>query len=268
MSFGPAAHRRPPPAVRPGRDRRGDHRAARHPEELGFADVWVSDHTVHPASQDYPSPCLSARSRRSLGAAVTERVGLGTSVLVVPSHGRWPWPTRSPASTTCGRPRVARAASAGPRPSTGARASTPNVVAARRGPRPVPGGLGRRPRDLRRRVHPARRHPGAAQPHAIPIWIAGGPTTATPRRRQGRRLPAHRGDPRRGGADRGPAARASTRAPSSRSRYAGTRTRRTWTRAPWDDVPRTPTPASRPSSRDVAIDLTPGWARWIAWPSS
>jgi len=33
-------------------------RAARHAEELGFADVWVSDHLVHPAEQDYPSPFL------------------------------------------------------------------------------------------------------------------------------------------------------------------------------------------------------------------
>ena len=33
-------------------------RAARHAEELGFADVWVSDHIVHPAEQSYPSPYL------------------------------------------------------------------------------------------------------------------------------------------------------------------------------------------------------------------
>src|SRR5687768_4373706 len=33
-------------------------RAARHAEDLGFADVWVSDHVVHPAEQDYPSPYL------------------------------------------------------------------------------------------------------------------------------------------------------------------------------------------------------------------
>ena len=31
-------------------------RAARHAEDLGFADVWVSDHVVHPAEQEYPSP--------------------------------------------------------------------------------------------------------------------------------------------------------------------------------------------------------------------
>ena len=32
--------------------------AAKHAEELGFADVWVSDHVVIPAAQDYPSPYL------------------------------------------------------------------------------------------------------------------------------------------------------------------------------------------------------------------
>ena len=33
-------------------------RAARHAEDLGFVDVWVSDHVVHPAEQGYPSPFL------------------------------------------------------------------------------------------------------------------------------------------------------------------------------------------------------------------
>ena len=33
-------------------------RAADHAEGLGFEDVWVSDHFVHPASQSYPSPHL------------------------------------------------------------------------------------------------------------------------------------------------------------------------------------------------------------------
>lgn len=62
-------------------------RAARHAEELGFADVWVSDHTVHPAAQDYPSPYLyDPLLALAWAGAVTERVGLGTSVLVVPSH--------------------------------------------------------------------------------------------------------------------------------------------------------------------------------------
>ncbi|HEV3225532.1 MAG TPA: TIGR03619 family F420-dependent LLM class oxidoreductase, partial [Acidimicrobiales bacterium] len=61
--------------------------AARHAESLGFADIWVSDHVVHPAAQSYPSPHLyDALVTLTWGAAVTSRVGLGTSVLVVPMH--------------------------------------------------------------------------------------------------------------------------------------------------------------------------------------
>jgi probable F420-dependent oxidoreductase len=62
-------------------------RAAQHAEALGFDDVWVSDHTVHPAAQSYPSPYLyEPLGTLTWAAAVTDRVGLGTSVLVVPTH--------------------------------------------------------------------------------------------------------------------------------------------------------------------------------------
>jgi probable F420-dependent oxidoreductase len=62
-------------------------RAARHAEALGFEDVWVSDHIVHPAAQTYPSPYLfDPLITLTWAAASTERVGLGTSVLVVPTH--------------------------------------------------------------------------------------------------------------------------------------------------------------------------------------
>lgn len=62
-------------------------RAARHAEELGFADVWVSDHIVHPAPQDYPSPYLfDPLLTLCWAAAATGRIGLGTSVLVLPHH--------------------------------------------------------------------------------------------------------------------------------------------------------------------------------------
>jgi probable F420-dependent oxidoreductase len=62
-------------------------RAARHAEELGFLDLWVSDHVVHPAAQDYPSPYLfDPLVTLTWAAAVTETIGLGTSVLVVPMH--------------------------------------------------------------------------------------------------------------------------------------------------------------------------------------
>ena len=63
-------------------------RAARHAEELGFADVWVSDHVVHPAAQTYPSPYLfDPLVTLTWAAACTSRVGLGTSVMIVPMHG-------------------------------------------------------------------------------------------------------------------------------------------------------------------------------------
>jgi len=62
-------------------------RAAQHAEALGFADVWVSDHVVQPAEQSYPSPyLLDPFATLTWAAAVTERVRLGTSVLVVPQH--------------------------------------------------------------------------------------------------------------------------------------------------------------------------------------
>jgi probable F420-dependent oxidoreductase len=70
-------------AASPGAIRRVAVRA----EDLGFADVWVSDHVVQPASQGYPSPYLfEPLLTLSWAAAATERIGLGTSVLVVPQY--------------------------------------------------------------------------------------------------------------------------------------------------------------------------------------
>jgi probable F420-dependent oxidoreductase len=47
----------------------------------------VSDHIVHPAAQNYPSPHLyDPLLTLAWAAAATERIGLGTSVLVVPMH--------------------------------------------------------------------------------------------------------------------------------------------------------------------------------------
>ena len=60
---------------------------AQRAEALGFADVWVSDHVIHPAEQTYPSPYLyDPLLTLTWAAAVTERIGLGTSVLVAPQH--------------------------------------------------------------------------------------------------------------------------------------------------------------------------------------
>ncbi|HEY3239572.1 MAG TPA: LLM class F420-dependent oxidoreductase [Acidimicrobiia bacterium] len=60
-------------------------RAARQAEDLGFADVWVGDHIAVPEGVPYPpSFLLEALSTLAFAAAVTTRVGLGTSVLVLP----------------------------------------------------------------------------------------------------------------------------------------------------------------------------------------
>jgi probable F420-dependent oxidoreductase len=72
-----------------GRAGSGDaiRRAAALAEELGFADVWVSDHISQPAHQAYPSPHLfDPFLTLATAAAVTERIGLGTSVLVASQY--------------------------------------------------------------------------------------------------------------------------------------------------------------------------------------
>ena len=61
-------------------------RAAIQAEELGFADVWVSEHIIIPKGAAYPpspifwDPVLTL----TWAAAFTKRVKLGTSVLVLP----------------------------------------------------------------------------------------------------------------------------------------------------------------------------------------
>lgn len=63
-------------------------RAALQAEALGFADVWVSEHVILPKAAPYPpspafyEPILTL----TWAAAVTKRVGLGTSVIVLPMH--------------------------------------------------------------------------------------------------------------------------------------------------------------------------------------
>jgi probable F420-dependent oxidoreductase len=58
---------------------------ARHAEDLGFADAWVSDHLAVPAGEPYP-PAFLFEPVVSLtwAAAATTTLGLGTSVLVLP----------------------------------------------------------------------------------------------------------------------------------------------------------------------------------------
>jgi probable F420-dependent oxidoreductase len=59
---------------------------ARQAEDLGFSDVWVSDHLALPRNAPYPpsSYILEPLIALTWAAAVTERVGLGTTVLVLP----------------------------------------------------------------------------------------------------------------------------------------------------------------------------------------
>jgi probable F420-dependent oxidoreductase len=63
-------------------------RAATQAEALGFADVWVSEHVILPKDAPYPpspafyEPILTL----TWAAAATSRVGLGTSVIVLPMH--------------------------------------------------------------------------------------------------------------------------------------------------------------------------------------
>jgi probable F420-dependent oxidoreductase len=60
---------------------------ARLAEQLGFDDVWVSDHLVVPKDQSYPSPYLyDPLVALTFAAATTSAIGLGTSVLVGPQY--------------------------------------------------------------------------------------------------------------------------------------------------------------------------------------
>src|SRR3954463_14597950 len=61
-------------------------RAAIQAEELGFADVWTSEHIIIPRGAPYPPSALFYDPVLALtwAAAFTRRVGLGTSVLVLP----------------------------------------------------------------------------------------------------------------------------------------------------------------------------------------
>ncbi|MGD9797045.1 MAG: TIGR03619 family F420-dependent LLM class oxidoreductase [Acidimicrobiia bacterium] len=58
-------------------------RCARQAEELGLADVWVSDHLAVPAANPYPAPYLfEPIITLTWAAAATTTVGIGTSVLI------------------------------------------------------------------------------------------------------------------------------------------------------------------------------------------
>jgi probable F420-dependent oxidoreductase len=61
-------------------------RAAIQAEELGFADVWSSEHIIIPRGARYPPSAIFYDPVLTLtwAAAFTKKVGLGTSVLVLP----------------------------------------------------------------------------------------------------------------------------------------------------------------------------------------
>ncbi|MGI9622299.1 MAG: TIGR03619 family F420-dependent LLM class oxidoreductase [Acidimicrobiales bacterium] len=61
-------------------------RAARQAEDLGFADVWVSDHVAVPRVREYPPSAYIHEPlvTMAVAATATTSVGIGTSVLVVP----------------------------------------------------------------------------------------------------------------------------------------------------------------------------------------
>jgi probable F420-dependent oxidoreductase len=61
-------------------------RAAIQAEELGFADAWTSEHIIIPKGAPYPPSAVFYDPVLTLtwAAAFTKRIGLGTSVLVLP----------------------------------------------------------------------------------------------------------------------------------------------------------------------------------------
>ena len=66
-------------------------RVARAARGLGFADVWVSDHVVHPARQDYPSPYLlrPADDARWAAAATRPRRARDERARAPAAHPLW-----------------------------------------------------------------------------------------------------------------------------------------------------------------------------------
>jgi Luciferase-like monooxygenase len=61
-------------------------RAAIQAEELGFADAWSSEHIIIPKGAPYPPSAIFYDPVLTLtwAAAFTKKIGLGTSVLVLP----------------------------------------------------------------------------------------------------------------------------------------------------------------------------------------
>ncbi len=196
-------------------------RAAIQAEELGFADVWTSEHIIIPKGAPYPPSAVFYDPVLTLtwAAAFTRRVGLGTSVLVLPMRhplplakelatlqnlSRGPADPRRRGRLDGGRVRRARRAVPRARPAHG------------RGHRDDAGGVERGPGQLSGAPHPGgdRGHAhaaeaGQADPDLDRRQLRGG---ARPRRKACRRLARLAAVARRGRADRAPVARAAARA--------------------------------------------------------
>ena len=192
--------RHPPAPVRPRREPGRDHATAPSaPRSSGFADVWVSDHIIVPAAQDYPSPYLfDPLMSLAWAAAATTTIGLGTSVLVAPQyHPLWLANTLASLDALSG----GRAHRGGGRRLVGgrvrrartSRSTTAAGAPTRSSTRCACAGATTRRRsqgefygfdDIRLLPKPA---------HDIPIWV-GGSADATYRRAVDarRRLPRHR----------------------------------------------------------------------------
>ncbi len=146
-------------------------------EQMGFSDVWASDHIAVPTTMTgtpsfFPEPVPLL----SLAAGHTDRVGLGTSVIIAayrnPMQFAKQWATLdwlAPDRTILGVGR--RLAGRGVR---GLRSRPgPQRPAARRLHRRLAGALGRRHRVRQRVLHLPRRPGPAAARTPIPVWVGG-----------------------------------------------------------------------------------------------
>lgn len=76
ISFGYSLPHRSPDSIEPAEVLRVAQRA----EELGFGDLWVTDNTLDHVK------CFDAVTALTYAAAVTSRIRLGVSVIVLPVH--------------------------------------------------------------------------------------------------------------------------------------------------------------------------------------
>ena len=83
---------------------------ARHAEDCGFESFYVPEHiALYPGASfggmAFPPglPIADPLECLTFVAAATERILLGTGVLLLPTTSRWCWPSGWPPSTCCRR---------------------------------------------------------------------------------------------------------------------------------------------------------------------